>query len=98
MKDIQCSNEEFVCVLLLITRQMSDVRPNQMKEFVKSQRGLVARIKLLEQMGYLADQTAIWLRAVMTVSKKIISQQWCVNQCLYNAIHEAGFSKIDQAS
>lgn len=73
MKDIQCSNEKFVGILLLVTCQVSDVGPNQMEKLVKRQWSLVARIELLEQMGYLANQTATRLRAVMTVSKEVVS-------------------------
>jgi len=40
---------------------------------MKRQWSLIARIELLEQMGYLADQAKSWLRTVMTVSKEIIS-------------------------
>jgi len=73
MKDIQCSNEEFMGILLLIACQMSDVGPNQMEKFVKRQWSFVAGIELLEQMGYLADQTETRLRAVMTVSKEVVA-------------------------
>lgn len=55
VKDVQCSDEEFMGVLLLITRQMFDMGPNQMEKFVKRQRGFVAGIELLEQVGYFAD-------------------------------------------
>lgn len=95
MENVQRRNEKFMGILLLVPCQMSGVCPNQMKKFVKRQRNLVARIKLLEQVGYLADQTAIRLRAVVTVSKEIIPQQRSMYKGLYDAVHEASASEID---
>lgn len=97
MEDVQCGDEKFVSILLLVASQMSGVRPDQVEELVKCQRGLAAGVKFLEQMGYLADQAASRLRAVVTVSKKVVSQQRSVDQRLYDAIHEAGAPEIDQS-
>lgn len=60
--------EEFVSVLLLVSRQVPRVGPYQMQQLMKRQRSLAARVKLLKEMRDFANETTARLRAVMTVS------------------------------
>ena len=48
MKDVQTRDEEFVCVLLLITCQVASIYPNQEKNSKRNVRGSSTAIKLEE--------------------------------------------------
>lgn len=98
MQYIECGNEEFVCVLLLVAGQMSCMIPNEMQQSMQRYWSLGTRIEFLKQTRYLAHQTFCrQLRcAFVPLGNEIAMQQRCVDQCLKYAIHETCRTQIQQ--
>lgn len=97
VQHVEGGYEEFVSILLLVTRQMSRVRPYQVEQLVESQGCLTARVELLKEVRHLANQATGWLRTVMPISEEVIAQQRGMYQRLYDAVHKTGAPKIDQS-
>ena len=49
VEDVQGCNEEFMCVLLFITRQVPGVCPHQVQQLVRNVWGAVPRVKLFRE-------------------------------------------------
>lgn len=92
MQDIKGCDKELVCILLLITCQVSGMSPYEVKQFVEDQRSFVPTVELLEESRNFTDQAACCIIIKLTnmlVRKEVVSKQWRVRQGLDDAAHEA---------
>lgn len=95
---VQGGDEELVRILLLVSGEMARMCPDEVEQFMEDQRRLVARVELLEKTRDLADEAAVWLRAVMPIGQKVVAQQRRVDQRLDYAVHETSTAQVYQTT
>jgi hypothetical protein len=64
---IQGRYKKLMSILLLITRQMLDLEPDLMQKVVGHVGRTLARVKLLKQLNYLADQTNLSIIIIIII-------------------------------
>lgn len=98
VQNVECGNEEFVRVLLLVAGQMPCMIPNEMQQSMQRYWSFGTRIEFLEQTRYLAHQTFCrqFRRALVSLGNEIAMQQRGVNEGLEYAIHKARRAQVQQ--